>query len=54
MYKENFDLGDKCDIVLKNTDEVYQSRIIGVDETDKRKPKRNKHCSFGDKIPRKR
>ena len=52
-YKENFDLGDKCDIVLKNTDEVYQSRIIGVDELIKENRKEIK-LQFGDKIPRKR
>ena len=52
-YKENFDLGDKCDIILKNTDEVYQTRIIGIDEVVKENQKEVK-LQFGDKIPRKR
>ena len=52
-YKENFDLGDKCDIILKNTDEVYQTRIIGIDEVVKENRKEVK-LQFGDKIPRKR
>ncbi len=51
--QRNFDLGDKCDIVLKNTDEEYQSRIIGVDELIKENRKEIK-LQFGDKIPRKK
>ena len=46
IYKENFDLGDKCDIILKNMGE-YQSRIIGINETVKEKQKGNKRYFRG-------
>lgn len=49
-YKKNFDLGDKCDIILKNMGE-YQSRIIGINETVKENRK-NINVIFGDKVPR--
>ena len=51
-YKENFDLGDKCDIILKNMGE-YQSRIIGINETVKENRKEI-NLIFGDKVPRRK
>lgn len=53
IYKKNFDLGDKCDIVLKNTSEVFQTRIIGIDELVKEN-RREIKLQFGEKISRKR
>lgn len=52
IYKENFDLGDKCDIILKNMGE-YQSRIIGINETVKENRK-DINVIFGDKVPRRK
>ena len=52
IYKENFDLGDKCDIILKNMGE-YQSRIIGINETVKEN-RREINVIFGDKVPRRK
>ena len=52
IYKENFDLGDKCDIILKNMGK-YQSRIIGINETVKEN-RREINVIFGDKVPRRK
>lgn len=50
VYMEDYDLGDKCDIVLDSIQAAYTSRIIEVDEVWKE----NKHTvtlQFGEKKP---
>lgn len=50
VYKENFDLGDKCDIILKDMGE-FQSRIIGINEVIKEN-RQELNVIFGDKVPK--
>lgn len=52
VYKVNFDLGDKADIIINNIDQTYQSRIIGIDEVIKEN-RMDIKLLFGDKIPKK-
>lgn len=49
-YLKDYDLGDKCDIVISDLGVSYQSRIIGIDETIKEN-KQEINLIMGDKIP---
>ncbi len=51
QYQKDFDLGDKCDLVISGTGMEYESRIIGVDEVIKEN-RTEINLLFGDKIPK--
>ena len=51
-YREHFDLGDKCDIVLSHLNTEYKARIIGIDEVIKEN-RTEINLLFGEKIPKK-
>lgn len=49
-YLEDYDLGDKCDVVLDSIRESYTVRIIEIDEVFK-EGKHTITLQFGDKVP---
>lgn len=49
-YMKDYDLGDKCDVVLDSIQESYTVRIIEIDEVFK-EDKHTITLQFGDKVP---
>lgn len=49
-YLEDYDLGDKCDIIIEDVQTSYEARIIEICETWN-KGKHTVTLTFGDKIP---
>lgn len=49
-YLEDYDIGDKCDIIIEDIQKSYEARIIEVYETWK-KGVHSVTLTFGDKIP---